>query len=410
MSRRARPSTVARREIALRTALVTVLVASLWLIALPDRGEAASGNVLFGANPALVGGSRTAGVLELEALLGREMDLVRDFERWDSQFPAPFHEDMIESDRLLVMSLRAKRKNGTKIKWADIANAQPGDQLYDEMVGWVEGVRDLGVPVWFAFHHEPESAASSGHGTDAEFKAAFQRFVDEFRDRGVTNVEFAWIMTSWSFETSSTDARYAEKWYPGDDYVDHIGADTYNWDHCRDSTTDSWRKLEDTAEGQRQFGLDHPDKGLFFGEIASTELPGDNGAAKANWINEVQDLLKQPGWEQFEAVSWFNVIDDSHADCLWPVDSSTAALNAWIEMGNDPFYGGDDGGSPATTTTQATTTTTNASTTTTVSSATTTAPTTTTTTTTPPDRDRKKRAKCESPPCKRYNKWDGFHP
>lgn len=405
----ARSTSLRRRDLVVRGLLVAVLAASAFLVTVPERGSAA-GAVLFGANPALIDGSRTAGVLELEALLGREMDLVRDFERWDSQFPAPFHEEMIDSDRLLIISVRAKRKSGTKIQWADIANAQPGDQLYDEMVGWVEGVRDLGVPVWFAFHHEPESAASSGHGTDAEFKAAFQRFVDEFRSRGVTNVEFAWIMTSWSFETSSSDARYAEKWYPGDDYVDHIGADTYNWDHCRDSSTDSWRKLEDTAEGQRQFGLDHPDKGLFFGEIASTELPGDNGAAKANWIAEVQDLLKQPGWEQFEAVSWFNVIDDSYPNCLWPVGSSTAALNAWIEMGNDPFYGGDDGGSPATTTTQPTTTTTSATTATTVSSTTTTTPTTTTTTTTPPDKDRKKRAKCESPPCKRYNKWDGFHP
>ncbi len=133
-------------------------------------------------------------------------------------------------------------------------------------------------------------------------------------------------------------------------------------------------------------------------------------SAKANWISEVQDLLKQPGWEQFEAVSWFNVIDDSHSDCLWPVDSTTAALNAWIEMGNDPFYGGEDGGTP-TTTTQPTTTTTNGTTTTTISSTTTTTTMASTTTTTAPrNENRKNRAKCDSPPCKRYNKWEGFHP
>ncbi len=124
-----------RRDVAVRVLLVVLLAASAFLITVPERG-AAAGNVLFGANPELVDGSRTAGVLELEEHLGREMDLVRDFERWDSQFPAPFHEEMVDSDRLLIISVRAKRKSGTKIQWADINNCNY-DFEYTGSNNWV---------------------------------------------------------------------------------------------------------------------------------------------------------------------------------------------------------------------------------------------------------------------------------
>ena len=326
-----------RREHRVSALIVLVLAFNLILIAHP-QASSADDSILFGATPEAIDGYRQDGVDEIESQLGRKLDLVRVFERWEDSFPSNFHNEMIDEDRLMVVSVRPKRANGTLIPWRDIADAQPGSQLHDEMVSWADRVRDVAVPVWFTFHHEPESSSNSAHGSADDFIAAWQAVVDVFRDRGATNVSFAWIMTHWSFEAPVSDARHVTKWYPGDDYVDLIGSDAYNWDKCRDSSTDYWRTLEDTIEPQRQFGLDHPTKGLFLGEVASTELPSVWGDAKANWINEATELFKKPGWEQFVALSFFDVTDPNYPDCKWPIDSSPEALDALKAMANDAFY------------------------------------------------------------------------
>jgi hypothetical protein len=234
--------------------------------------------------------------------------------------------------------------DGTIIPWRDIAAAVPGSQIYSEMVSWADKLHDLGAPVWFALRHEPEAAGSSSYGDADDFVAAWRRFVDIIRNEGADNVEFAWIMTSWSFEVSASDRRSAGNWYPGDDYVDLIGSDAYNWGKCRESPTDSWRTLDETIESQRQFGLAHPGKGLFLVEVASTERPSDRGDAKADWINEARELFQQPGWAQFVAVSFFDVIDDMYPNCHWSVDSSPEALAALVGLAADPHYGGGEGG------------------------------------------------------------------
>ena len=51
-----------------------------------------------------------------------------------------------------------------------------------------------------------------------------------FKQEGTSNVSWTWTMTDWAFET--TDERAADNWYPGDDVVDVIGADAYNFSDC----------------------------------------------------------------------------------------------------------------------------------------------------------------------------------
>jgi hypothetical protein len=150
-------------------------------------------------------------------------------------------------------------------------------------------------------------------------------------------------MTYWSFATDPSDARHVDKWYPGDDVVDYIASDAYNWDNCKGNDTDPWQPLEDVIDAQRVWGQAHPDKGLVLAEWASTELADDGGAAKAAWIDEAAALFKKPGWEQFVALTWFHFDDPSYPDCYWKTDTSGPALDAFVAMAADPFYGGPGG-------------------------------------------------------------------
>jgi len=66
--------------------------------------------------------------------------------------------------------------------------------------------------------------------TTTDFVAAWRRIVDIFRREGALNVSFAWIpnvvpATNYpGWIDPDTDA-----YYPGDDYVDWVGADIYSW-------------------------------------------------------------------------------------------------------------------------------------------------------------------------------------
>jgi hypothetical protein len=316
-----------------RIALFAVLLLVMALQAPPASAER---TVFFGAHPGGTDDGRLAAMTTLESLIDRELDFVRVFELWDSPFPTSFHDAVIASDRKMLLSVRAKRLNGSYVPWRGIADAQPGSAVYTQMVAWVERIRAIGEPVWFTFNHEPEFVENTANGVDRDFIDAWRRVIGEFRTRGVTNVEFVWIMTDWSFHVPASDRRYAPKWYPGDGYVDHIAADAYNWSTCRGSLTTPWHPLEWIIAPLRDFGREHPDKGLMLAEWASTTQGGD----KAAWITEAGELLKQPGWEQFIAVSYFSRPDPSNPACNFPIDSSPSVRAAFAAMGADPFYGG----------------------------------------------------------------------
>lgn len=298
----------------------------------------AARTVLFGAAvKPRSGQSQQQAVQSLESKLGVRLDAYREFRLWDDSYPNRFQRWLLDTNHTLLLSVKAQRRNGQKIPWRAIADARPGSQLHNEMTAWADRIKATGKRTYFIFHHEPEASTNTAHGGATEFKAAWRKIVDVFRARGVWNAEFLWTMTSWSFATKSSDARYADKWYPGDSYVHHIGGDPYNWYTCRDSRA-SWTSLRKVIEPMRRFGARHPGKGLFMPEWASTE-DGARAGRKAAWIDEARSLFKQSGYEQFRGITWYDS-NDGRPACKWWVDSSSSAFDGFKRMSRDPFYGG----------------------------------------------------------------------
>ncbi len=188
-------------------------------------GAAEADGVLFGAYAQPRGAeSDIDAVRALERKLGSTLPLVRDFARWDSNLDNRFSNWVVDGDRTIMISVKPKRRNGQEIGWRQIADAQPGSRIHDEMVRLARGVRALDGDVWFSFHHEPEAKDRQTFGTNSDFKAAWRALHAVFAAQGA-DVKWVWTMTSWSFEVNTSDRRSAGKWYPGDAYVDYLGAD-----------------------------------------------------------------------------------------------------------------------------------------------------------------------------------------
>lgn len=268
-----------------------------------------------------------------ESKLRRELAAIRLFALWDTPFPDPASAWARRNGRHVLLSVKAQTARGF-VRYRDIAAARPGSQLHTTMVGWANDIKAFGAPIHVTFNHEPEAEASDGSGTAAEFIAAWRRFVTVLREQGVHNAEYLFITTAHGFKRS--DARQATRYYPGDAYVDDLGADAYNWYTCRAGIATDWRPLADIIEGFRRFGAQHPTKGLWLPEFASAEDPAAPDR-KAHWVAQARELFKQPAYSAFEGILSF-YRSTMREDCDFRVDSSANALTGYRALAHDPFY------------------------------------------------------------------------
>jgi hypothetical protein len=216
----------------------------------------------------------------------------------------------------------------TSSTWRQVAAAGPGTALYADVVRWANTIKSRPGPVLVAYHHEPEAAGSNRYGSAADFAAAYRRIVTIFRAQGVGNVQFTWQMTAFSFRASAGDARSAARWYPGDGYVDVVGADAYNWSNCGHGN-DRWMELADLTNPVLAFARAHGK------QTALAEFASDPGPRREQWLrNAHQYLVANQG--AITAAFYFNrgPTNPSNQDCSWTLTTS-AEFDAYGDIARD---------------------------------------------------------------------------
>lgn len=324
------------RYIPLWLALAAGLFVASAIVGSGSSAQAQNGDgVLFGAfvNPDR-GDTQIEGIQRLEGQLGAKLPIVRTFRSWEDNLDNRLHNWILSGDRRLMISINPTRGNGSEVSWRSIANAQPGSRIHNDMVALARDVRDLDGEVWIAFHHEPEAVDRQSYGDSDDFIAAWRAIHRVFDQQGA-DAQWVWTMTSFSFRVNEADRRHADNWYPGDAFVDMLGADPYNWNYCR-SATEGPRELADNVlpvmEWADRHGIDKP---LVLPEWAAAT--GNGG--KAGWLTRAADFLRQPEVaERFAAVIYFHSEHQGNANCDWWLDSSNATLDAARRIAQDPFF------------------------------------------------------------------------
>lgn len=155
---------------------------------------------------------------------------------------------------------------------------------------------------------------------------AFRHVHDIFKKAGATNVK--WV---WCFNNYPNPNEFWNNWdqaYPGDEYVDWIGIDGYNW-----GTTQSWSGWQSFKEmfrdQVREASKNYPGKPIMIAEFGSCE----EGGNKANWVKDIPSTLKV-GMPQVKAI----VLFDIRKECDWRVTSSEKAKEAYASILQDPYF------------------------------------------------------------------------
>lgn len=220
------------------------------------------------------------------------------------------------------------KENGSTLVVTWMANGYGAQDLVDGMADsyirdYAKGVKNYGEEIWLRPLHEANGdwydwgVGKDGAGnTDANVAKAFRHIVNIFREENVTNVKWVWTTNASNAGKGSTLTGN----YPGDEYVDYISIDGYNWGKCQ-----SWSNWQTFSQVFKKAydALAKIDKPLFIAEISSSELGGN----KAEWITDMFEHFATDFSRVF-AVMWFSQSKEAN-EGDWALNTSQAAVDAW---------------------------------------------------------------------------------
>ena len=194
----------------------------------------------------------------------------------------------------------------------------------EELKAWAQAARDEGGPVWLRFGFEMNGNWFSWNGDPELFVQAWRHVHRLFEEAGAHNVQ--WLWTPNVTDVPATADNAAPLYYPGDDVVDGVGLDGYNFGEHHDEYH-VWQSFADVFdEPLAELSRRYPAKPLFIGETGCA--PGEPGA-KAAWIRDAwQTLARYP---TVQAVLWFDLDKRREGEPDWRLISEPDALVAFNE-------------------------------------------------------------------------------
>jgi hypothetical protein len=305
--------------------LVASMATTLGRTAGPWASLMGSGSVGTGC---LWGSTSRGGIGQWEALIGRRYDIEHLYRAWDEPLLSSGARQSVAEGRRLLLNWRASnRSNGDPIRWSDIADGRHDAVIKaraDELKAFAApGRRKISL----AFHHEPEndrddSLSLTPNGSIEDYRAAYRRIHRVMTRRGVTNVRWTLILFQSSYQNGKVDL-----YYPGDDVVDIVGADGYNWYGAKPGAR--WSSFHQIFQAHHQFAVDRG-KPAWVCEFGVPEDPNDPDR-KSRWFLDMAETVKD--WPKMKALVYFM---EGRYD--WRVDSSSRALRAYKQVANSAYF------------------------------------------------------------------------
>ncbi|MDJ0455353.1 glycoside hydrolase family 26 protein [Gordonia amicalis] len=284
----------------------SVLPQSLWGCFLPVTGL---------GNP----GSATA-IDQLARLAGAKPDVVHLYASINDHLPCA-SLDVIRGTAvtpLITLEPWNPRGGQNQLEFAlrSITSGQHDAALHR----WASQLAEWKHPVLLRFAQEmngswyPWSIGINGNSA-AEYRLAWERMHAIISD-AATNVSFVWAPNAITEGTTAFTSCY-----PGDQFVDYLGLDGYNWGTSPGHQWQSANKL--FSHSIATLGNLAPDLPILVTEVGCAE--GDRPDLKANWIREFYSVIESN--HRVSGFVWFQM--DKERD--WRFNSSPASTAAFRE-------------------------------------------------------------------------------
>lgn len=309
------------------------------------------GNVTFGAFVGVIGdGPPTSQQFATYSqVVGRMPKIVHCFERSFEQWIVESHNAPYPGQIPMVTwepGINADWSQQSNIL-SSVINGDFDAELNDRAANCIT----YGKPVIFRPMHEmngfwyPWSGPQNGSNIAATtlYKQAYIHVYNLFQAAGANNVKFYFCVNNYSTTAGGgvNDPSWNDmlNYYPGNQYVDYIGADVYNFAK-NDPNVGSFSSLYN--EFHTKFGgIGKPviigetgcaDVGTGAGDSTYTYVSGSD-VNKASWLTDMSNSLDTQ-YQNIVAVVFFNIDKERR----WQVDSSAGALSAFQSVVTGPRW------------------------------------------------------------------------
>jgi hypothetical protein len=251
-----------------------------------------------------------AGFLAAEERAGRPMAIAHFFYDFDKPFPTDNERWAIGSGHSLLISWNGR----------DTAGIAAG--AYDDLIrSRARAVKALGVPVFLRWLWEMDGQGKADRaGTPRMYIAAWRHLRAVFATEGADAVAWVWCPNAAAFDTGRAAA-----WYPGDDAVDWLCADGYNFA----TPALPWVSFEHLYRHFVAWGVKRG-KPLMVGEVGTVERrPGE----KAAWLAAIPRTLQRT----FPAIRAVVYFDEERDGWDWRIRSSPSAVDGFRTFAGDAW-------------------------------------------------------------------------
>jgi len=251
-------------------------------------------------------------VEELEGRIGRRLDLVHTYSKFNDPFDTMFNVTFQQTGHTLLLSWAG----------ADTRLISGGD--YDRAIRTkAQTIKSMNQPVMLEWRWEMDRPNLRAEVWSPEdYIEAWTHIQDIFRAEQVDNVSWVWCPTAAGFAADGD----APSFYPGDDRVDWLCANAY--------PTVAQPALRDVLLPFLQWAAQHP-KPVLIGEYGvSRSLTPDQ---RAKLLSDDAKLFQAD--TQIRAVSYFDGDPDGNkAPLLWGIRDDDEAVAAFAAMARDPYF------------------------------------------------------------------------
>ena len=251
-------------------------------------------------------------ILDFESAVGRTQGIDMWYEPWGNTFPNWREQWDFANGRIPMIS------------WGKTTTTDVTAGTYDAYIrARADGIKALGKPIFLRWFWEMDGSRNATLAVSpSAYIAAWKYIRNIFAQEGATNVAWVWCPNASSFKDGSGPA-----FYPGDDAVDWVCSDGYNWypdpGRSYESFSSKFTAFHDWAVARG--------KPAMVGEYGSQQM---EAGRRAQWFDEAHQALKTR-LSGILAVVYFHSHTSTHD---WQVTPEPDALAAFSAMGLDPYF------------------------------------------------------------------------
>jgi mannan endo-1,4-beta-mannosidase len=250
--------------------------------------------------------------------------------QWPSEpengvFPAGALRSIEGSGALPVITWEPKFLDSEKHECMISADSISAGKYDSYLQSFARQSRQFGKPYLIRFAHEMNlsryhwggSAQEFGSESAAKYRAIFRHVVEVFRAREADNV--GWVFCPNADSVPATAWNQIASYYPGNDVVDIVGLDGYNWGTSQTRAANGWdsewRSFESIFAGPLQ-ELKQVASGKPVAVFETSSA--SEGGNKEEWVMAALDSAKSLG---LTAVVWFEL----NKEVDWRLETNVSA-------------------------------------------------------------------------------------